>query len=244
MSSELWLWDSTNWTVVKILSVVWERLRPRIHARWTKHMSIAFGVYVGRGSYDSAYGSLASVVVLFTFISRPSRSCSGRRSTPSCARRPTAPSDSACVGTRRGSANRRGPGTGSRRGGRSRAAGSAPRTLGLDADRLPVGVRAGPRSRVARRTLAVRSGIERQPSRATSAPCALTTCGSTSTSSPAQVVALGWSVTSTTTIRTSSPSCGAARPTQPGWARIVSSRSSATARARSPASCPPARRRA
>ena len=59
--------------------------------------------------------------------------------------------------------------------------------------------------------------------------------GLTSTSRPFVVVAFRWPVTSTTTIRTSSPSCVAASPTQWPNASIVSTRSSLT-RAISPAS--------
>ena len=52
--------------------------------------------------------------------------------------------------------------------------------------------------------------------------------GLTSTSRPFVVVAFRWPVTSTTTIRTSSPSCVAASPTQCPNASIVSTRSAAT----------------
>src|SRR5207248_9147071 len=55
----------------------------------------------------------------------------------------------------------------------------------------------------ARRTLAVRSGIDRQPSRATSAPEEATTLGFTRTSSPWHAVAFGWSDRKSTRLNSS-----------------------------------------
>ena len=65
---------------------------------------------------------------------------------------------------------------------------------------------------VARRTFAVRSGSDRQPSRPTSPPADDTSTGFTSTNSPEQVFVRLWPVTSTAKIRTSSPSWVAATP--------------------------------
>ena len=76
---------------------------------------------------------------------------------------------------------------------------------------------------VARRTLAVSSGMLRQPSRPTSAPSALTIRGLTSTSRPFDAASPSCGpLTSTTTIRTISPSCVAASPTQCPNESIVS----------------------
>ena len=97
-----------------------------------------------------------------------------------------------------------------------------------DARASPVGVVPSTRTLVARRTFAVNSGTLRQPSRATSLPDASSTVGFASTTRPLPSAARGWSVTSTTRTRTSSPTCGAASPTQRLCARIVSTRSRAS----------------
>ena len=120
---------------------------------------------------------------------------------------------SSCAGRRPTRASRPGRGTAGRRGGRSRAAGSAPRTpRSRPILARPRGVRASTRMRVARRRSRSGAGSTGSPRGPTSAPSASTTTGLTSTSSPFCVVAFLCPVTSTATIRTRWSSCGAARP--------------------------------
>ena len=100
--------------------------------------------------------------------------------------------------------SRRGPGTGCRRGGRSRAGDSGPRTHRLDFAPPPRG--SSPRRR-ARCSPDVRGqlGNAEATLAAHLAPSADATRGLTSTMSPWWSVARGWSLTSTTTIRRPDP---------------------------------------
>src|SRR5438309_5491231 len=84
---------------------------------------------------------------------------------------------------------------------------------------------------VARATSPVKSGTLMHPSRPADGPWASTTSGLNSTTRPWHERALRWPVTSRANARTPTPICGAASPTHAGDARIVSTRSTATARA-------------
>ena len=90
----------------------------------------------------------------------------------------------------------------------------APRSPRLDRDLLALRRHAPRRRRVARRTFAVSSGIERQPSRPISSPSARTTRGFDEHEQAVQLSAFGWPGRRRPRRAASSSICGAASPTQ------------------------------
>ena len=137
--------------------------------------------------------------------------------------------DRSCAGRSR-APRRRGRGTAAPRSGRSRAAARGPRTPPRSPRPAPPCPAAGRvrRSASARFTSPVRSGTLMQPSRAFSFREDSTTTALHSTKVPWCARVLGCSVTSTQNTFAPTPTCGAARPTQPGETRMVATRSAAS----------------